>query len=445
MAITGDGRSNICHQNSLHTASQFVGDASKHFVTENVFEQFDTILTNPPFSTKTKIPAKEAASFDLGYNWKQNKQLGTWIKGNKSGKRDPYVLFIERCLDMLKVGGTLCIVLPETVFHAPSKAYIRQYFLEGNNLIAVIDLPHNAFRPYCNAKTCLLVLKKGVPQQHHIIMATPKEVGHDHNGKPLYRYGTKILWDDLAKVLEELDMPDNPQNKHVFSVHLSEFNPDILVPRYYRAVQNPPDMPMGRVPVSLKQLLEEKVIDAWNGHGSPPSHEKGMGDIPYIRVSDIVNWEMYRNPVTGIPENVYLEKLGKKRTPKEGDIIFVRRGSYRIGTVAMASPRDERVLLTTELLTLRVINMANKYGLTPFYLLGLLSSQLVQDQIDDYVFVDTTLPTIYERWKNLVLPVHTDPKEIAHVSKQVEQVIRHKWAAQNQTDALRDQIGKIVT
>ena len=36
MAITGDGRSNICHQNSLHTASQFVGDASKHFVTENV-------------------------------------------------------------------------------------------------------------------------------------------------------------------------------------------------------------------------------------------------------------------------------------------------------------------------------------------------------------------------------------------------------------------------
>ena len=77
----------------------------------------------------------------------------------------------------------------------------------------------------------------------------------------------------------------------------------------------------------------------------------------------------------------------------------MRRGSYRIGTVAMASPRDERVLLTTELLTLRVTNTTNKYGLTPFYLLGLLSSQLVQDQIDNYVFVDTTLPTIYERWK----------------------------------------------
>ena len=346
---------------------------------------------------------------------------------------------------MVKVGGTLCIVLPETVFHAPSKAHIRQFFLQGNNLIAVVDLPHNAFRPYCNAKTCLLILKKGVPQQDRIIMATPKEVGHDHNGKPLYRYRTNILWDDLAEVLEELYMPDDPQNKHVFSVHLSEFDPDILVPRYYRAIQNPPDIPEGRVPVSLKQLLDEEIIEAWAGHGSPPAVEKGMGDIPYIRVSDIVNWEMYRNPVTGIPENVYLKKLGKKQTPKEGDVIFVRRGSYRIGTVAMASPRDERVLLTTELLTLRVSNKDNKYGITPFYLLFLLSTELVQNQLDNYVFVDTTLPNILDRWKKLVLPTHTDQQEVDRISKQVEDVMRHKWAAQEQTDVLRNQLGKIVT
>lgn len=445
MAIAGDGRSNICHQNSLHTAGQFKGDALKHFVSGNDFNQFDVILTNPPFSTQTKISARDAANFELGYKWKQDKKLGGWTRGNKSGKRDPYVLFIERCLDMLKVGGTLCIVLPETVFHAPSKEYIRQYFLQGNNLIAVVDLPHNAFRPHCNAKTCLLVLKKGVPQQDRIIMATPKEVGHDHNGKPLYRYGTDILWDDLAEVLEELDMPDDPQNKHVFSVHLSEFDPNILVPRYYRIIQDPPKMPAGRVPVSLKQLLDEKIVETWNGHGSPPAHEKGMGDIPYIRVSDIVNWEMYRNPVTGIPEDVYLKKLGKKRIPKEGDVIFVRRGSYRIGTVAMASPRDERVLLTTELLTLRVINMPNKYGITPFYLLFLLSSDLVRKQLDHYVFVDTTLPNILDRWEKLILPIHADQQEIERISKKIEEVIRHKWAAQEQTDILRNQMGKIVT
>ena len=63
MAIAGDGRSNICHQNSLHTASQFKGDASKHFVSGNDFEQFDIILTNPPFSTKNENSCKRSCPF----------------------------------------------------------------------------------------------------------------------------------------------------------------------------------------------------------------------------------------------------------------------------------------------------------------------------------------------------------------------------------------------
>ena len=130
-------------------------------------------------------------------------------------------------------------------------------------------------------------------------------------------------------------------------------------------------MPQGCVSVSLGQLLDNKIIGAWDGHGSPPAVEKGMGDIPYIRVSDIVNWEMYRNPTSSIPESVYQKLKGNKPTPQEGDVILVRRGSYRIGTVAMASPRDEQILLTRELLTLRVSDLNNSYGITPFYLLAL--------------------------------------------------------------------------
>lgn len=446
MAIAGDGRSNICHQNSLLAANQFTGDALKHFVTQNDFEQFDIILTNPPFSTKTKISAKDAAPFELGHTWKEDKKLGGWTKENKPKKRDPYVLFIERCLDMLKVGGTLGIVLPETVFHAPSRKHLRYFLLHDNNLIAVVDLPHNTFRPYCNAKTCLLVLKKGVQQQERIIMATPKEMGHDHNGRPLYRYGTDILWDDLAEVLQELEIPDDSHNRHVFYIDSSDLDPDILVPRYYRILQNPIQVPADCIPISLQQLLDEKIIEVWSGHGSPPSHEKGMGNIPYIRVSDIVNWEMYRNPVTGIPDSVYLKILRKKgKKPEAGDVIYVKRGSYRIGTVAMASPRDERVLLTTELLTFRIIKKQNKYGITPFYLLALLSSQLVQDQYYYYTFIETTLPNISERWKKLVLPINTDLQEINRISKQVESIIHNKWEAQNKTDTLRSQIGDIVT
>ncbi len=63
-------------------------------------------------------------------------------------------------MQLLKDGGKLAIVLPETYLHAPSKKHVLDFLVKKNNIITVIDLPHNTFRPYCNAKTCLLVLEK---------------------------------------------------------------------------------------------------------------------------------------------------------------------------------------------------------------------------------------------------------------------------------------------
>ena len=76
----------------------------------------------------------------------------------------------------------------------------------------------------------------------------------------------------------------------------------------------------------LGDLLDENVIKAWDGHGSPSAPEKGQGDIPYIRVSDIVNWEMYRNPTTGVTQDTYDRLTRGKPAVKKEDVIFVRRG-----------------------------------------------------------------------------------------------------------------------
>ena len=444
MAIAGDGRSNIVHENALHNAGEFEGEAARHFVREDgEFRRFTAVLTNPPFGTKTKVLAIDAGGFMLGTKWRRKGDR--WEHAFAAVDRDPYVLFVERCLVLLADGGTLAIILPETVFHAPSLGYLRQFLLSGNNVRAVIDLPHNTFRPHCNAKTCLLVLRKAEAQQENVVMATPREMGHDHTGRALYRPGTEELWDDLAEVLEELDDPGGLGNKHVFSVPWTSIDPDILVPRFYRGQLNPPEIPTDRYGVQIQQLIDDGTIEAWDGHGSPESQAKGEGSIPYIRVSDIVNWELYRNPVTGIPEDVYERMIGKGPKPREGDVIFVRRGSYRIGTVAMASPRDSRVLLTKELLTLRIRNRENEYGLTPFYLLAMLSSSIVQDQIANLVFIDTTLPNIGARWKHLVLPFHVDREQVERISASIERAIREKWSAQDRIDLLRGELGGVVT
>lgn len=442
MTIAGDGRSNIVHDNSLHLAEDFTPESGRHFVAGGSFRQFDYVMTNPPYGTKTKVLKKDARHFRLGLN-----------RSRKPVDRDPYVLFVERSLDMLENGGTLCIVLPESVLHAPSLDYLRSFLLEKNNLRAVVSLPHNTFRPYCNAKTVLLTVEKGVPQGEWVVMSDPDEMGHDLHGNPLYRPGTEELWDDLPKVIDELDDPHSDQNKFTFTVARGNLDYNLLVPRYYR---DPPTLPEDRHGLTLGELVDAGVIDHWNGHGSPRNTDKGHGHVPYIRVADIVNWELYRNPVAMVSEEVY-ERLAvgpKKYRPQTGDVILVRRGSYRIGTVAMVSPRDEHLLMTAELLALRINESRLEdaiqdndllQGMNSYYLLALLSSQYVQDQAKQYTFVDTTLPNLGDRWRKLVLPIHNEITERTRVSDSTREALRLKWGAQGRIDELREDFGPLTT
>ena len=448
MAIAGDGRSNVVHENSLHQARDFEGVARHHFVVRNSFRKFDFVLTNPPFGTKAKVLKEDSAHFVLGKKWSSPRggdvDGRTWTQRSEIAKRDPYVLFVERCMDILEDGGTLAIVLPETVFHAPSLGYLRQFILGENNIRAIIDLPHNTFRPHCNAKTCLIVLQKRRAQQRDVLMVAAEEMGHDHNGRPLVRYGTDEVWDDLEVALTESDIADDPANTVAFTVPWSEIDPNCLVPRYYRGLRTPPAIEAGRQGVSLGELVDAGVIRVWDGHGSPPAVDKGQGPIPYIRVNDIVNWELYRNPVASVPVETFERMTRNKHLLEEGDVVFVRRGSYRIGTVAMASARDRSVLLTRELLTFRVVEKNNEYGITPYYLLALLASRPVQDQLESKTLIDTTLPTLGDRWRSLVLPVHTNSDEARRVSERIEEAIRSKWAAQAGIDQLSGELGDLT-
>ncbi len=240
MAISGDGRSNIVHENTLHPPSDFQSEAKAKFVKDGDFRKFDCVMTNPPYGTKAKVLAQEAAHFDLGHTWKR--ELGYWQQGRPKDS-DPYILFVERCFDLLKHRGRMAIVLPETPFHAPSRAHLRDYIAERGRILAVIDLPHNTFRPHCNAKTCLLILQKGPPAntRDRVVMAEAVEVGHDHNGKELRRPGSEEIWDDLPSILQELDSPDDPANNFVFTVSWADIEAARhLIPRYYAVHRRPP-------------------------------------------------------------------------------------------------------------------------------------------------------------------------------------------------------------
>ncbi len=458
MAIVGDGRGGIVQQNTLHAPADFEGHARELFIEGKeapYFRQFDIVITNPPFGANIKVLKSEAGSFKLGHVWKKDTN-GEWQPTSKVKDTEPQILFIERCLDMLSDGGTLAIVLPETIFHAISGRSVLNYIKTGNNIKVMVDLAHNTFRPHNNAKTLLLVLQKGKPQQDNIVMAVTEETGHDHQGRTLYRFDTKAkqftsqVWDDTKIIREELKDLHNSDNQYVFTVKAKDIKNDIYVPRYYwnKRAQNILEdaKKAGYEPIPMQKLLDEGIIAAYSGYGSPPSGYKGRGDIPYIRVADIVNWELYKNPTALVPREIYLQIKGKNGVDlKPEDIIFVRRGSYRIGTVAMVSPLDTEVLLTAELVIMRVINQDNEYNIDPYYLIYLLSHDITQRQLPQKVLIDTTLPNIATRWKELYLPVLKDKTATQNISSRIKLAFQSKWKAQEEIAKLRSEFGGIVT
>lgn len=454
MAIIGDGRGGIVQQNSLQPVESFEGRARFLFVgPDNRFKQFDVILTNPPFGKKSKVNKTEASHFSLGHKWK--KQESTWKKQSDAKSTEPGILFVERSLEMLRDGGKLAIVLPETYFHAPNSRYVLEYLCNENNIIAIIDLAHNTFRPHNNAKTLLIVLQKRTAQCENIIMGVAEEIGHDHNGQDIYRYDSRTreftsnIWDDTAIIRKELNDPGNPKNTNTFLVNKKEIKDGIYVPRYYwnnrmREIEQEAEGSNMHL-VELGELVKKGIVKSFAGHGSPEARYKGRGDVPYIRVKDIVNWSIFKNPTSSIPNEEYIRVKGKKPKLEEKDVLFITRGSYRIGSVAILSKYDLDVLLTREIRVFRVTKEDNEYGINAFYLLYLLSHSITQKQLYNKILIDTTLPNIGNRWREIKLPIAKVQEEREKIKCKIWSAIFKKWEAQGEIEDIMCEFGQLTT
>ena len=451
MAIIGDGKGGIFCEDSLEEPENWEGKTRQGIG----LNKFDVLITNPPFGKDIKIVGeKKLRQYDLAYKWK--KDGSQFYKTNiLNDDKNPQILFIERSLQLLKDGGRLGIVLPETFFHAPNMKYVMSYIAKNNNIMWMIDLPHNTFRPHNNAKCVVIILEKNMAQQANINMAVAEEMGHDHQGKEIYRWdyltnsvNKNQIWDDIALILDELKSKRG--KKHTFQVASNiVIHKGIFVPRYYwntrieevKLLAKKQNLTL----VPINELINAKILSYFDGHGSPPAENKGMGKIPYIRVKDIVNWELYKDPTAKIPEEIYLKMRRSSKDLNEGDVVYVRRGSYRIGSVALVSPFDKKVILTREILVLRASKDRNKYDINPYYLLYLFSHKLTQMQTFNKVLIETTLPNIADRWKELLLPVHNIQSERKLIGRKVEEVFRSKWEAIGNIQKLKDEFGDLTT
>jgi len=195
MAIIGDGKSGIFCEDSLEVPNNW-GNMTK---TKIHLGDFSVLLTNPPFGSKIPVRGEDKLKqFELGHKWKQDKKTGDWEKGKIKDKEAPQILFIERCLQLLKNGGRMAIVLPDGIYGNNQLGYIRKLLMRQTRVIAVIDVPIETFQPNTGTKTSIMIIQKTnkVPKDYPVFMCIAETCGHD-------RRGNLKEDDDISKIPDE--------------------------------------------------------------------------------------------------------------------------------------------------------------------------------------------------------------------------------------------------
>lgn len=154
MIMHGDGHGGVHHHDGLLNVNG-IWDG-----------RFDVILTNPPFGARVDkdIKISEADKFTdeakiKAYVKRYGEEYLTALRqvndhigeslldqfgvGKMSGLTE--VLFIDRCLNLLKPGGRLGIVLPEGVLNNTNLQNVREYFEGRAKILLIVSIPQDVF------------------------------------------------------------------------------------------------------------------------------------------------------------------------------------------------------------------------------------------------------------------------------------------------------------
>lgn len=208
MIMHGDGHGGVHHNDGLLNVN-------------GIFEnRFDVILTNPPFGSRVEKTLKiteadkytdeaRIAKYRLRYGKAYDDALRQ-INDNidkpllnlyKTGKLSTLteVLFIERCLNLLKPGGRMGIVLPEGVLNNTNLQKIRDFVESKAKILLITSIPQDVFiASGATVKPSLLFFKKFTDEELQQYIAATIKATNQIIAK--YRPKDDELAEDLKKV-----------------------------------------------------------------------------------------------------------------------------------------------------------------------------------------------------------------------------------------------------
>jgi type I restriction enzyme M protein len=447
LLLEANGQANIFCTNSLEDLDEIRLTISGA-LNKKSFDGFDIVLTNPPFGTVGKITnTKILSQYDLGYKWVGSDNQFYKTKTLSNGLAAE-ILFIERCLQLLKEGGRLGIVLPNGHFENPSLEYLRFYIKQRTNILAIVNLPQETFIPYgTGVKTSLLFLEKetaNTKTQYPIFFGKIKKPGYqgNKNGTPIYKKdkygmtlknknGTLILDEDFSIVVE--DYKAFQKNKTIetdnsFSINFNELNGRFDYDFY---------SPENRKMISVLENKNAKRLCEIAEIIKVKSKKLNQSDksVVYIELSDInthsfeiINATSYL--VHELPSRASYEL-------KTGDIITAVAGNS-VGTqkhaTALVTDEFEGCICTNGFRVLRHLKI------DPYYLLYFLKSESFLKQMYMYR-TGAAIPNVSDYDLANILINIPDEKNIKQISQKVKKAFELRQESKVLLESIRSTRG----
>lgn len=207
-----------------------------------------------------------------------------------------------------------------------------------------------------------------------------------------------------------------------FIINSADIENNIFIPKYY----NPKikeDLVVLKKTHHLylfKDLVDQGRIELNTGN-EIGKMSYGTGTIPFVRTSDISNWEIKTAPKQGVSEEIY-EHFQKYQSVKEGDILIVRDGTYLIGTNCFISRLDSKILYQSHIIKVSI----HDDNLDPYLFFLAINSKVVQAQIRARQFTADIIDTIGNRLNEVMIPIPKSDEKCKSLSAKTSKLLEER-------------------
>lgn len=166
----------------------------------------------------------------------------------------------------------------------------------------------------------------------------------------------------------------------------------------------------------------------------------GTGSIPFVRTSDLSNWEIKADFKHGVSQAIY-EELKNRVDVRAGDILMVRDGTYLIGTTAIVTESDIPMLFQSHIYRIRVVRPE---VIDPWLLFACLNTPVVKKQIRAKQFTQDIIDTLGKRILEVVLPIPKDKELRERIARETRETVLARVALRNKAKQISFDVEGIV-